>query len=398
MTIAAFEFLPMDDIYRVLFNIEGQSFSSKFEELGMDHHLTMNNLGTLGFIMAMLIPLCFIHKIISYCQVIRCCRRVARRLGNILYFGLFLRLIMESFVIGFLATLINLRSIDFSNEDSWTFANAIITCILLPIFILFPVFATLLMLGNWNMLHTKHLKPSFGEIYDGFSLQSRSMTIYWGLDYLRKILLCLVVIVAPKLFFVQMGTLYLTSTALTIAACHTNARIRAFDTFMDVFNEAKLIVIMYHLMHFTMYCPPDSELRKDIGYSCFVILVLGILTNMMMMIIAPIVAFRKKCYICCAKRRFKIRLEERDERRVYKVSALGFGERRNCKQDDLVSAHIAMLYQIHEARREERLVLARKEAHRLWTVSVSMPVKKRERRERERREKEEADKNRARTE
>ena len=101
-----------------------------------------------------------------------------------------------------------------------------------------------------------------------------------------------------------MGCLYLTSTALTIAACYTNARVRAFDKFMDVFNEAKLIVIMYHLMHFTMYVPPESDLRQDIGYSCFMILILGILTNMMMMIVAPIVAFRKKCYICCAKRRY----------------------------------------------------------------------------------------------
>ena len=170
MTIAAFEFLPVDEIYGDLFEIEGKSFSGKFEELGMDHHLTMNNLGTLGFVMVLLIPLCFIHKIISYCKAIRCCRKSAQRLGGILYYGTVLRLIMESFVIGFLATLINLQGIDFSNEDKWTFANAIITCILFPIFLLFPLFATLFMLGNWDMLNTQHIKPSFGEIYDGFSL------------------------------------------------------------------------------------------------------------------------------------------------------------------------------------------------------------------------------------
>ena len=77
MVIAAFEFLDTDSYYEYLFDSDpdaGTSFSDKFEELGMEHHLTMNNLGTLGFITALLLPLHILTTCMGYCRCSKFCR------------------------------------------------------------------------------------------------------------------------------------------------------------------------------------------------------------------------------------------------------------------------------------------------------------------------------------
>ena len=139
----------------------------------MEHHLTMNNLGTLGFIMIIILLLFVVTAIFSCCKSIKCCEKVYRRLESALYYNIILRTIMESFVIGVMCTLINLKQIDFSMDDRWTFANTVITIILSTIYALFPIFAALYMLGNWELISHQYIKSRFGEIYQGFSTQSK---------------------------------------------------------------------------------------------------------------------------------------------------------------------------------------------------------------------------------
>ena len=59
MKIAAIEVIPTDLIYAYFSEVEGIPFSSTFEELGFEHHLVLNNFGTLGFILAIM-PLAYV--------------------------------------------------------------------------------------------------------------------------------------------------------------------------------------------------------------------------------------------------------------------------------------------------------------------------------------------------
>ena len=135
------------------------------------------------------------------------------------------------------------------------------------------------------------------------------MVIYWGIEYLRKTLLCLVVIIYPDFIAAQMMILYLTSTALIIAAGYFKARNSSYDRKMDIFQEAKLIVIMYHLMLFTMFVP-DLDTRQKVDYSCFVVILLGIAMSMVKLIVVPVTNCKKKTKICCAKLKLKSRRKE----------------------------------------------------------------------------------------
>ena len=54
--IAAFELVPTDTIYEELFDsdpLSGTPVSPIFENIGFEHHLVMNNFGTLGFFLAL---------------------------------------------------------------------------------------------------------------------------------------------------------------------------------------------------------------------------------------------------------------------------------------------------------------------------------------------------------
>ena len=110
------EALPTDWMYSFLSDIEGKPLSPVFEELGFEHHMMLNNYGTLGFVFLSM-PLAYIiHCFSSSCSNIKCCIRFSRSFGRKIYWGIMLRMIIEGYVIGLLSCLINARSLDFTQE------------------------------------------------------------------------------------------------------------------------------------------------------------------------------------------------------------------------------------------------------------------------------------------
>ena len=141
MQIAALEALPTDWIYSFVMEDEPIPFSPAFEDLGLEHHLFLNNFGTLGFVFA-LMPLIYLGLFFaSYCACCRCWRRCKKKLNRQMYWGVLLRSIIEGYVISLTCCLINMRMIDLSSESTkWTFGNSIITLIVFPILMIFPFY------------------------------------------------------------------------------------------------------------------------------------------------------------------------------------------------------------------------------------------------------------------
>ena len=78
----------------------GKPINANFETLGFEHHLLFNNFGTLGFILALL-PLFYLlfYMIDPCCGEYRLCRRMGKRLHGYLFWGVLLRMIIESYII-----------------------------------------------------------------------------------------------------------------------------------------------------------------------------------------------------------------------------------------------------------------------------------------------------------
>ena len=171
MTIAAFELIPTDIIYEKLFDSDpddGQPIDMNFSDLGFEHHLLMQNFGTLGFFSAMLIPVYMISFVIRCFRKYKCCGRMYQKLAKKLYWSIVLRTIIESYVIGLICCFVNVMNLDFSREDYWTYTNAILTVIIGTLFILFPIIATFYMFVNWNQLDS--MRVSYGELYHGYNI------------------------------------------------------------------------------------------------------------------------------------------------------------------------------------------------------------------------------------
>jgi len=103
--------------------------------------------------------------------------------------------VIESYVIGFICCLINVRVIDFTREEKWTFANTVLTLIVLSILVLFPIISVRYMFKNFANLEANQIKKRYGELYAGYNIKDKWILLHWEIEYLRKIALaCCVVI------------------------------------------------------------------------------------------------------------------------------------------------------------------------------------------------------------
>ena len=81
------------------------------------------------------------------------------------------------------------------------------------------------------------------------------MLLYWGLEYVRKLCLALVVVFIQDDLGLQSAALYISCLFIASAGAFIRTKESAFDRAMEMFNEVKLIVIMYHMMFFSEFGP-----------------------------------------------------------------------------------------------------------------------------------------------
>ena len=145
--------------------------------------------------------------------------------------------------------------------------------------------------------------------------------IYIGMEYVRKISLALAVTMTQKYIWLQYMILCLSSTFLIILTGFLRTRQVRASNLMDRFNEAKLIVIMYHIICFTQFVP-DPETQFLVGYSCMAVVISGLSINMIELVTQPVRLCRRQFTICMAKRK------EKRQRLRKRFETKGFNERR----------------------------------------------------------------------
>ena len=104
----------------------------------------------------------------------------------------------------------------------------------------------------------------------------------------------MVVVYTRTHLWLQLLSFFLLSIFIIISAGFIDARDSKFDRVMDAFNEAKIILLMYHMMLFTDFLP-DPITQNKIGIPCSVIIILGTLINMVMIITTPFKSIKKSC-------------------------------------------------------------------------------------------------------
>ena len=240
----------------------------------------MNNFGTLGFIIVcVLTPLYLTYWLFTKFNGYRVCKKVTKRIGAYLIWGTILRMMIESYVIGLICCSLNIRDIRLRGVDKWTMSNSALTLFLFPVFTIFPFISAIFMLRNWKRLDNKYFKERFGELYAGFNINSKKMLFMWVSDFVRKAAIVTVVIFAVDHLWLHMMVLFMSSIWCIILTGYTKIRVTKFHNAMDVFNEIKIILMMYHLMLFSGF-GPNPDIRFQIGYSCAAWIIIGLAINM----------------------------------------------------------------------------------------------------------------------
>ena len=330
MLIASLEVIPTDTIYDKFSEVEGSPRTSSFEQIGLEHHLVMNNFGTLGFIL-LLMPFFYVLQILSSgCGRLCCCKKLSKYLSQRLYYKYLIRIIIESYVIAIIGCLLNLRVLEFSDKvDMWTRINASLTIIILVIYGLFPVYGVVHFCMKFKQLEQTKVKIKFGEFFVGMNIKSRSMVIYWASDLIRRAIIAVVVVFATHVLWLQLVVTIWSSIVIMITAGYTRARLSTFDRKMDIFNEIKLLMVTYHIMMFTPFVP-DPETKWRIGYSCSAVIVIGTFINSTMVILAPFRLLKRSCKTKYAKRQAKKSIA--NKKVMQKKMIVGYKQRRGQNQ------------------------------------------------------------------
>ena len=104
-----------------------------------------------------------------------------------LYWSIVLRSVIESFIIGLICFEINLKVLDLSSDDHWTYFNSILTLIVGPIYILFPFVSAIFLYRNWSQL--PRMAVVYGELYHGYNIENKKMLVWWLSSSFRGMLL-----------------------------------------------------------------------------------------------------------------------------------------------------------------------------------------------------------------
>ena len=126
---------------------------------------------------------------------------------------------IESFLLGLICVFLNLRVIDLQSESPWVVFNSVVALILVTAFALTPLVSLTIMYRNFGRLNERELLERYGEMYMGYNVsESRKMLIYWGAEYVRKVLIAVTLVFMRSHFWAQIIVFFQCTTILVIFA------------------------------------------------------------------------------------------------------------------------------------------------------------------------------------
>ena len=185
-------------------------------------------------------------------------------------------------------------------------ANDVITLVMLPAFLLFPLVGATYIVRYRYKLKDKVLSEKYGAMTIGFNTESNRMFVFWTFDFLRRIILAvsLVFLREEHHYLFHVLCFGLTSMTLIVLVGFSHARNSTVDRRIDYFNEVRLMLILYHMLTYTAFVQ-DAESKFTIGYSCAFVILAGLVINMSLLLIVPIKSAKRKLKLRTAKKNQK---------------------------------------------------------------------------------------------
>ena len=186
--IAAFDFLPTDDIFDWFFVFKSsEPVTARFEALGYETKYFVKNMGTVfivGVIFAILLPLTLFLYVLNAIVNISVTEKVANWMYRMVCWNPILRFLIESYIFIAISCCINLT--EFTFGDSGSRASSISTVVGMILIILLPFFVLYVMHTKFAKLKNKQVKSKFGAIYESLDLDKGRAVILVRLFYFAR--------------------------------------------------------------------------------------------------------------------------------------------------------------------------------------------------------------------
>ena len=173
ISFATFDIVPellLPSIFKVP---DKQSYNLAFQDCGYEFMYSVNNLGSCYF-MFNIYCLLVIIWMFTWClkDTCRLCECIDEKLGKLLFWGTFLRLLFESYLELFLSVFVSLTDMDWSGDEynRAVAYNNIFAITFSFLLLAMPFFILGFYLHNIDRMEDKEFMQSYGNIYEGMKL------------------------------------------------------------------------------------------------------------------------------------------------------------------------------------------------------------------------------------
>ena len=323
IAIATFDVMPTDYAFEYWLDApddERDDEDDKFVDIGIEANYLILNLGTVFFIILILVAFPVLLIMTRPCR--SCSKKFkSKHEGASKSFrgNAFFTFILEGFLdIGICATLNILWLNDTSQRIRWDtsfdFFNSLCLVVLTLAIAIFPIFFIVFYLYNFKRWKNKSFKDKYGAVLEGLKKDSRWSVLYPIIFIFRRLCLIWVVTIGRKNLFLQITSLVIFSAIQVAYLATYKPKKQPLLLKLDIFNEVTTVILVDSL---TVFSEGNAERSLDRNFDYFLLFCLfGNLSVHLFFLIKNVVrslrlkilkCWRKGKFCCC---RFKEKIKK----------------------------------------------------------------------------------------
>ena len=230
------------------------------------------------------------------CSSCESAQNVITNLENKIYWNLFIRFLMESYIMITLSCMINTKHIVWYSLV--TIFNSILVIMTLLFVILYPVGMAMILDRHFRQLDTKGLQAQYGTIYKGLDFRKGKIILtHIFFFYFRRFLLAIAVVYLSDSISYQNVVMFLTTQMQIMLLAGSKVYRFPERNKAEALNEDAVLLCLYSTFMFTDYIP-DASVKFAIGYFFSGLIISQLIINVVALFVKDI----KRC-----KRGFKLK-------------------------------------------------------------------------------------------
>mmetsp|Transcript_16595 Transcript_16595/g.15879 ORF Transcript_16595/g.15879 Transcript_16595/m.15879 type:complete len:429 (-) Transcript_16595:282-1568(-) len=298
-----YKIVPMDPKY-------SENAQAKFQAMGITSTNLIDNLSNLLLMVLTMVAALLLFLFLKLLKRLenRIVTFVSNFLGAILFYSWLIRTFIESYLNFAISGFMALDQLSFTHRaDS---AQSIITLLFVGFCLAFPLFTLIFLFIQKVRLDEQVFVQKYESLYESI-LTLRWNYLYTPIFLFRRLFIVLVIMYLDFSLELQLAFLLNSSVGYLAYIVHTKPFHSKFLNAMELFNEAAILIGLYHCFCFTDAMPSYSA-RYNLGTGLIAFFCFAIIVNLFFMVKATALAIKEllvREYRKCKKKKNQVASE-----------------------------------------------------------------------------------------